>query len=263
MTRIHPTALVDRQAELAADVVVGPYAVVGPHVIVGEGSSIGAHCVVEGHTRIGRSNRIFQFASIGAAPQDMKYRGEPTRLDIGDRNTFREFVTVNTGTVQDTGVTRVGDDNWVMAYVHIAHDVQLGSHCVLANNATLAGHVKVGDWATIGGLSGVHQFVHVGAHAMIGFQAHVAQDVPPFITADGNPLAARAINLTGLKRRDFSAERIAVIKQMHRLLYRSALPLADAVRQIAALRDQAGPAVQADVALMLDFIAGASRGIVR
>ena len=263
MSRVHPTALVDRQAELAADVAVGPYAVIGPHVVIGAGSSIGAHCVVEGHTIIGRDNRVFQFASIGAAPQDMKYRGEPTRLEIGDRNTFREFVTVNTGTVLDAAVTRIGNDNWVMAYVHIAHDVQLGSHCVLANNATLAGHVQVGDWATIGGLSGVHQFVHVGAHAMIGFQAHVAQDVPPFITADGHPLAARAINLTGLKRRDFSTARIAAIKQMHRLLYRQALPLVDAVAQISALRAGAEAEVQADVTVMLDFIAGARRGIVR
>ena len=260
---IHPTALVDRQAELAADVTVGPYAVIGPHVRIGEGSAIGPHCVVEGHTTIGRDNRFFQFASIGAAPQDMKYRGEPTRLVIGDRNTFREFVTVNTGTVQDEGVTRVGDDNWVMAYVHIAHDVRLGSHCVLANNATLAGHVHVGDWATIGGLSGVHQFVKIGAHAMIGFQAHVAQDVPPFITADGHPLAARAINLTGLKRRDFSAGRIAAIKQMHKLLYRSGLPLADAVAQIGALKDGADAEARADIALMLGFLAAATRGIVR
>ena len=263
MSQIHSTALVDGQAELAADVVVGPYAVIGPHVVIGEGSSIGAHCVVEGHTRIGRDNRIFQFASIGAAPQDMKYRGEPTRLEIGDRNTFREFVTVNAGTLQGGGVTRMGHDNWVMAYVHIAHDVQLGSHCVLANNATLAGHVQVGDWATIGGLSGVHQFVHVGAHAMVGFQAHVAQDVPPFITADGNPLAARAVNLTGLKRRDFSAGRIAAIKQMHKLLYRQALPLADAVAQITALRAAADTEAQGDITLMLDFLAGATRGIVR
>jgi UDP-N-acetylglucosamine acyltransferase len=263
MGLIHATALVDPQAELAADVTVGPYAVIGPHVRIGAGSSIGAHCVVEGHTTIGRDNRIFQFASIGAAPQDMKYRGEPTRLVIGDRNTFREFVTVNTGTVQDGGVTRVGDDNWVMAYVHIAHDVQLGSHCVLANNATLAGHVHVGDWATIGGLSGVHQFVKIGAHAMIGFQAHVAQDVPPFITADGHPLAARAVNLTGLKRRDFSAERQAAVRQMHKLLYRSGLPLADATAQIAALADGAADGVAGDVQTMLQFLAGATRGIVR
>ncbi|MES2718797.1 MAG: acyl-ACP--UDP-N-acetylglucosamine O-acyltransferase [Pseudomonadota bacterium] len=263
MPMIHPTALVDAQAELAADVTVGPYAVLGPHVRIGAGSSIGAHCVVEGHTSIGRDNRIFQFASIGAAPQDMKYRGEPTRLEIGDGNTFREFVTVNTGTVQDEGVTRVGDHNWVMAYVHIAHDVRLGSRCVLANNATLAGHVQVGDWATIGGLSGVHQFVKIGAHAMIGFQAHVAQDVPPFITADGNPLAARAVNLTGLKRRDFSAERQAAIRQMHKLLYRSGLPLAEATLQIGALAQDAAEGVAGDVQAMLDFLAGATRGIVR
>lgn len=263
MALIHATALVDPLAQLAADVTVGPYAVIGPHVRIGEGSSIGAHCVVEGHTRIGCDNRIFQFASIGAAPQDMKYRGEPTRLEIGDRNTFREFVTVNTGTVQDGGVTRIGHDNWVMAYVHIAHDVQLGSRCVLANNATLAGHVQVGDWATIGGLSGVHQFVKIGAHAMIGFQAHVAQDVPPFITADGHPLAARAVNLTGLKRRDFSTERQAAIRQMYKLLYRSGLPLAEAISQIGALAQGAAEGVAGDVQAMLDFLAGATRGIVR
>jgi UDP-N-acetylglucosamine acyltransferase len=263
MGLIHATALVDAQAALAADVTVGPYAVIGPHVRIGEGSSVGAHCVVEGHTTIGRDNRIFQFASIGAAPQDMKYRGEPTQLVIGDRNTFREFVTVNTGTVQDGGVTRVGDDNWVMAYVHIAHDVQLGSRCVLANNATLAGHVHVGDWATIGGLSGVHQFVKIGAHAMIGFQAHVAQDVPPFITADGHPLAARAVNLTGLKRRDFSAERQAAIRQMFKLLYRSGLPLAEAITQIGALAQDSADGVAGDVQAMVGFLAGATRGIVR
>ena len=262
MGLIHATALVDPQAELAADVTVGPYAVIGPHVRIGEGSSIGAHCVVDGHTTIGRDNRIFQFASIGAAPQDMKYRGEPTRLVIGDRNTFREFVTVNTGTVQDGGVTRVGDDNWVMAYVHIAHDVQLGSHCVLANNATLAGHVHVGDWATIGGLSGVHQFVKIGAHAMIGFQAHVAQDVPPFITADGHPLAARAVNLTGLKRRDFSAERQAAVRQMHKLLYRKGLTLAAGIAEIGAMKGASAEG-DADVELMLGFLGDASRGIVR
>ena len=263
MAQIHPTALVDGRAELAADVAVGPYTVIGPNVRIGSGTRLAAHCVIEGHTTIGRDNRFFQFSSIGAAPQDMKYRDEPTRLEIGDRNSFREFVTVNTGTVQAGGVTRVGDDNWVMAYVHLAHDVQLGNRCVLANNATLAGHVQVGDWATIGGLSGVHQFVKIGAHAMIGFQAHVAQDVPPFITADGHPLAARTINITGLKRRDFSAERINAIKQMHKLIYRSNLPLAEAVAQIAALSETADPAAQTDIRLMLDFLAAAERGIVR
>jgi len=265
MSLIHDTALVDSRAELAADVSTGAYSVIGPHVRIAEGCHIGPHCVIEGHTTLGRDNRVFQFASIGAAPQDMKYRGEPTRLLVGDRNTFREFVTVNTGTVQDEGTTRIGADNLLMAYVHIAHDVQLGSHCVLANNATLAGHVQIGDWATIGGLTGVLQRMRIGAHAMIGFQAHVAQDVPPFITADGHPLAARAVNLTGLKRRDFSAERIAVIRQMHKLLYRSSLPLDQAVAQIGALRAAitTDATALADIDLMLAFLAGATRGIVR
>jgi UDP-N-acetylglucosamine acyltransferase len=265
MTAIHATALVDPQAELADDVLVGPYTVIGPHVRIGAGSRIGPHCVVEGHTTLGCDNVVFQFASIGAAPQDMKYQGEPTRLEIGDRNTFREFVTVNTGTVQDQGITRIGSDNLLMAYVHIAHDVRLGHHCVLANNATLAGHVQVGDWATIGGLTGVLQRMRIGAHAMIGFQAHVAQDVPPFITADGHPLAARAVNVTGLKRRDVSAERIAAIRQMHKLLYRSPLTLAQATAEIVALGQaaDAAPGVAGDAALMADFLASAERGIVR
>lgn len=262
MSRIHPTAVIDPKAQLDASVSVGPYAVIGPGVTVGAGTTVGAHCVVEGRTTIGSDNRIFQFASIGAAPQDMKYAGEPTELVIGDRNTIREFCTFNTGTVQDQGVTRVGSDNWVMAYVHLAHDVQLGSHCVLANNATLAGHVQVGDWATIGGLSGVHQFVKIGAHAMIGFQGHVAQDVPPYMTVDGNPLSARAVNQTGLRRRGFSNERIAVIKQMHKLLYRSSFTLEQAVQAIEALRGQE-PSADADVQAMLDFLARAERGIVR
>lgn len=263
MSRIHATAIVDARAELAADVTVGAYTVIGPHVCIGEGSTVGPHAVIEGHTRIGRDNHIFQFASIGAAPQDMKYRGEPTRLEIGDRNTFREFVTINTGTVQDEGVTRIGHDNWIMAYVHVAHDVRLGSHCVLANNATLAGHVHVGDWATIGGLSGVHQFVKIGAQAMVGFQAHVAQDVPPYMTVDGHPLAVRAVNLTGLKRRGFSDAQIATIRQMHKLLYRSSLPLAQAVEQIDALKAAADPASLGDIDAMLGFLAAATRGIVR
>ena len=263
MSLIHPTALVDPRAELAADVSVGAYSLIGPHVRLGEGTVIGPHCVIEGHTTLGRDNRVFQFASIGAMPQDMKYAGEPTRLQIGDRNTFREFVTVNTGTVQDEGVTRIGSDNLLMAYVHIAHDVRLGHHCVLANNATLAGHVQVGDWVTIGGLTGVLQRMRIGAHAMIGFQAHVAQDVPPFITADGHPLAARAVNVTGLKRRDFSAGRIALVRQMHRLLYREQLGLEQALAAIRALDVSAEPAMAADMALMADFLASAARGVVR
>jgi len=262
MSNIHPSALVDPQAELDSSVQVGPYAVIGPGVRIGARTKVGAHCVLEGRTTLGVDNHIFQFASIGAAPQDMKYAGEPTELVIGDRNTIREFVTFNTGTVQDEGVTRVGSDNWVMAYVHIAHDVRLGNHCVLANNATLAGHVQVGDWATIGGLSGVHQFVKIGAHAMVGFQGHVAQDVPPFMTVDGNPLAARAVNQVGLKRRGYTAERIGVIKQMHKLLYRASLTLEQAMQAIGELRGLE-PLADADVELMLGFLARAERGIVR
>jgi len=262
MAQIHPSAIVDPKAQLADNVSIGPYAIIGPEVRIGAGTVIGPHCVVEGRTTIGCDNRFFQFSSIGAMPQDMSHGGEVTELVIGDRNTVREFCTFNTGTFKEQGVTRIGSDNWIMAYVHLAHDVQLGDHCVLANNATLAGHVHVGDWAVIGGLTGVHQFCHVGAHAMVGFQAHVAQDVPPYMTVDGHPLAARAVNLTGLKRRDFSAERIAVIRQMHKLLYRSSLPLDQAVAQIGALRGTVDGA-DADIAVMLDFLAAAKRGIVR
>jgi UDP-N-acetylglucosamine acyltransferase len=262
MASIHPTAIVDPAAQIDSTVCIGPYAVIGPHVCIGAGTTVGPHTVIEGRTMIGRDNRIFQFASIGAISQDMSYRDEPTRLEIGDRNTIREFCTLNLGTMKEEGVTRIGSDNWIMAYVHVAHDVRLGSHTVLANNATLAGHVHVGDWAVIGGLSGVHQFVHIGAHAMIGFQGHVAQDVPPFMTVDGNPLAVRAVNLTGIKRRGFSAERIGVIRQMHKLLYRESLTLEAAIAAIGALRGSV-PQADADIDTMLDFLAGATRGIVR
>ena len=262
MARIHATALVERQAELGDDVEVAAYAMIGAHVRIDEGTRIGPHTVVEGHTTIGRDNRIFQFCSVGAAPQDKKYGGEPTRLEIGHGNTIREFCTLNTGTVQDAGVTRIGDDNWIMAYVHVAHDCQVGSHTIMANAVQLAGHVQLGDWAFLGGLSGVHQFVRVGAHAMTGFQTRLSQDLPPFVTASGNPAEAQGINQEGLKRRGFSAERIALVKQMHRLLYRKGLRLDEAVQQIEALRADA-PQSEADIALMLDFLAAASRGIVR
>ena len=262
MTTIHPTALVDPAAELDADVTVGPYAVVGPGVTVGTGTAIGPHVVIEGPTTIGRDNRIHAHAVIGGAPQDMKYRGEPTSLVIGDRNTIREFCTFNRGTVQDGGVTRVGDDNWVMAYVHLAHDVQLGSRCILANNATLAGHVQVGDWVIVGGLTGVHQFCHIGAHAMTGFQSHVSQDVPPFMMVSGNPLGVHGFNVEGLRRRGFSRERIALVKRMHRLLYRDGLTLEAARSAIAALQGTVDGG-DADVALVLDFLAASTRGIVR
>ena len=262
MALIHPTAVIDPGAELAESVAVGPYAVIGASVQVGEGSTIGAHAVIEGPTHIGRDNRVFAHASLGGAPQDMKYRGEPTRLVIGDRNTIREFCTFNRGTVQDGGVTRVGNDNWIMAYVHLAHDVQLGDHTILANNATLAGHVHVGDWVIVGGLTGVHQFCHIGAHAMTGFQSHVAQDIPPFMMAVGNPLAVRGFNVEGVRRRGFTAARIAQVKQIHRLLYRDGLTLAQSKAAIAALRGDVTEG-DSDVQAVLDFLAASSRGIAR
>jgi UDP-N-acetylglucosamine acyltransferase len=262
MTRIHPSAIIDPAAELADDVVVGPYAVIGAGVFVGAGTSIGPHVVIDGPTLVGRDNRIHAHAVLGGAPQDMKYRGEPTSLVIGDRNTVREFCTFNRGTVQDGGVTRLGDDNWVMAYVHVAHDVQVGHHTILANNATLAGHVQLGDWVIVGGLTGVHQFCKIGAHAMTGFQSHVSQDVPPFMMATGHPLAIKGFNVEGLRRRGFSAERIAQVKRIHRLLYRDGLTLAQATEAIAALRG-AVEGGDADVQLMLDFLAASTRGLAR
>jgi UDP-N-acetylglucosamine acyltransferase len=262
MTNIHPTAIVDPKAELDPGVTVGPYTLVGPHVKIGAGTTVAAHVVIEGHTTIGRDNRIFQFGSIGAANQDKKYQGEPTELVIGDRNTIREFVTLHVGTVQDKAVTRIGDDNWIMAYTHIAHDCVVGDHATLANNTTLAGHVELGDWVTVGGLTGIHQFVKVGAHAMVGFASAVSQDVPPFMLVDGNPLAVRGINVVGLRRRDFSADRIAGVKQMHKLLYREGRTLEAARAAIEALA-QSAPEARDEVALMTGFLAAATRGIAR
>jgi len=262
MAKVHPTALVERGAEIGDTVTIGPYAIVGPQVRIGEGTTIGAHCVVEGRTTIGRDNRIFQFCSIGAIPQDKKYAGEDTALTIGDRNTIREFCTFNIGTAQDAGVTRVGNDNWIMAYVHLAHDCQVGDQTILANNVTLAGHVHLGDWAFIGGLTGIHQFVKIGAHAMAGFASAVNQDVPPFMTVDGNPLAVRGFNIEGLRRRGFSPARIAAVKQMHRLLYRSGKTLDDARAAIDALAATT-PEAAADIATMSDFLSRSKRGIAR
>ena len=262
MAAIHPTAIVDPAAELDSSVAVGPYAVIGSGVRIGPGTTVGSHCTIEGPTTIGRDNQIFSHAVIGAAPQDMKYRGEPTELVIGDRNTIREFCHFNRGTAQDAGVTRIGDDNWIMAYVHIAHDVQLGSRTILANNATLAGHVHVGDWVIVGGLTGVHQFCRIGAHAMTGFQSHVSQDVPPFMMVSGNPLGVHGFNVEGLRRRGFSRERIALVKQMHRLLYRDGLTLEQAKARIAALGGSVDGG-DADIALLLDFLAASTRGIAR
>lgn len=262
MTTIHSTAIVDPAAQLDSTVAVGPYAVIGPHVRIGARTSVGAHCVIEGRTSIGEDNRIFQFASLGAVPQDKKYGGEPTRLVIGHRNTIREFCTFNTGTAQDRGVTSIGDDNWIMAYAHVAHDCAVGSQTILANNATLAGHVQVGDWAIVGGLTGVHQFCRIGAHAMLGFSSHISQDVLPFTMVDGNPLAVRGLNLEGLRRRGFSAQRVAGIKQAYRLLYRQGLTLEAALSAMAEVPHE-HPEAEGDIALLRDFIAASQRGIAR
>jgi UDP-N-acetylglucosamine acyltransferase len=262
MAHIHPTAIVEPGAQLGENVTIGAYAVVNAHVRIGEGSSIGAHAVIDGRTTIGRDNRIFPFAAIGGMPQDKKYAGEPTELIIGDGNTIREYCTLNTGTVQDGGVTRIGDDNWIMAYVHIAHDCQLGSHIIIANSTQLGGHVHLADWVFLGGLSGVHQFVRVGAHAMTGFQTRLSQDLPPFVTAAGNPAEAQGINAEGLKRRGYTPERIAQVKAMHKSLYRKGLTLAAGIAEIAALKGSS-PETDADVDLMLGFLGDATRGIVR
>ena len=259
---IHSTAIIHEGAQLHPSVTVGAYSVIGSHVKVGAGTRIGPHCVIEGYTTIGEDNQIFQFASLGAQPQDKKYAGEPTQLVIGDRNTIREFCTFNTGTAQDSGVTRVGNDNWIMAYVHIAHDCVVGNHTILANNATLAGHVHLGDWVILGGLTGVHQFVKIGAHAMSGFASRIAQDVPPYMMVEGNPLAVRGFNIEGLRRRGFTPERIQAVKQMHNLLYRQGLTLQAAQQSIGDLLTEI-PEATADIALMQEFLQASTRGIAR
>jgi UDP-N-acetylglucosamine acyltransferase len=259
---IHATAIVEPGAELAGDVEVGAYSIVRANVRIGAGSVVGPHCVIEGRTTIGRDNRISQFNAIGGVPQDKKYDGEDTTLEIGDRNTIREFCSIHIGTVQDAGVTRIGDDNWIMNHVHIAHDCQVGNQTIIAGYSGLAGHVQLGDWAIVGGQSGLLQFVRVGAHAMIGFQSHVSQDVPPFMMVDGHPLTVRGFNAEGMRRRGFSAERIAAVKQMHRLLYRDGLTFDDARARIGALAE-ATPEAADDVRLVGDFLASAKRGIAR
>ncbi len=259
---IHPTALVDPRAELDSSVRVGPYAVVGADVQIGADCSIAAHAVVEGPTTLGAGNRIYSFCAIGGEPQDKKYGGEPTRLEIGDNNTFREYVTVNRGTAQDVGVTRIGDDNWIMANVHIAHDCQVGSHTILANTVNLAGHVVIGDWVILGGYTGVHQFCKIGAHVMTGVGTVVLQDIPTYVTAAGNTAAAHGVNSEGLKRRGFSAEEIALIRRAYKTLYRSNLTLEDARRKLAA--DAGADAISSKcLTPLVDFLGTVTRGIVR
>ena len=256
---IHATAIVHPRAHLGANVSVGPYSIIGEHVELGDGTQVGAHAVITGHTKIGRDNRIFQFVSLGEVPQDKKYAGEPTRLEIGDRNMIREFCTFNLGTAQDLGVTRIGNDNWIMAYVHIAHDCQVGNHTIFANNASLAGHVHLGDHVVLGGFTGVHQFCRVGAHVMTAVNSAVYKDIPPYVLAAGSDGAKpNGINSEGLKRRGFSPESIAVVKQAYKTLYRNSLTLEEAK---AALLEQAR--THAEVQLILDFLATSTRGIIR
>jgi len=262
MTVIHPTAIVDSNAELDDSVEVGAYSIIGPNVRIGARTKIGPHVVIDGHTTIGCDNRFLQFSSIGGPPQDKKYAGEPTRLEIGDRNMVREFCTFNLGTAQDEGVTRLGNDNWVMAYVHLAHDVQVGNNTIFANNAALAGHVHVGDWVILGGFSNVHQFCKIGAHAMLGMSTSLTQDVPPFVMLNGNPAAAHGINVEGLKRRGFSREQIGDIRNAYKLIYKSGLTLEEAKAALAKAEADA-PDSAAYIRMMRDFLDATTRGIVR
>lgn len=255
---IHPTAIVDSGARLGHGVTVGPYSIIGEHVEIGDHTTVGPHVVIGGHTRIGANNRIFQFCSLGEMPQDKKYSGEPTRLEIGNGNTIREFCTFNCGTAQDAGVTRLGDDNWIMAYVHLAHDCQVGSHTIFANNTQLAGHVMVGDWAILGGFTVVHQFVRIGEHAFTAMGTILLQDLPPFVTAAGNPGEPRGINSEGLKRRGFSPDAIAAVKRAYKTIYKNGVSLEEARTAIAdEMRSvpELGP--------LTAFLATSGRGIIR
>jgi UDP-N-acetylglucosamine acyltransferase len=255
---IHPTAAVAPDSELGDGVEVGAFAVIGSGVVIGANTRIGPHAVIQGPTRIGDDNEIFQFASVGSAPQDKKYRGEPTRLEIGDRNVIRECVTLNRGTTKDKGITTIGSDNLFMAYSHVAHDCHVGSNCVLANNATLGGHVHLGDWVIMAGFSGVHQFCKVGAHAFIANNAAVTRDVPPYVMAVGQPAAAHSVNAEGLKRRGFTPEQIRNLRNAFRVLYRSGLKLSDAAAQLEALAE-----AQPEVRAIVEFLPLSTRSIVR
>ena len=259
---IHATAIVDPHAELDSSVIVGPYAVIGPHVKIGARPKVDPHGVIEGHTTIGCDNHFYPSSSIGGDPQDKKYANEPTRLEIGDRNTVREFTTINTGTAQDAGVTRVGSDNWIMAYTHIAHDCQVGNHTIFANCAQIAGHVHVGDWVILGGKSGVHQFVHIGAHAMLGASVTLTQDLPPFVLYAGEPAAPHGINAEGLKRRGFSRDAIRGLLRAYKTIYREDKTLDEArlVLQQQIVEDaETAPHLQS----ILRFLDSATRGLAR
>ena len=262
MAKIHPTAIVDPGATIHDSAEIGAYSIIGANVEIGARTRVGPHVVIDGNTRIGEDNVFYQFSSIGAPPQDKKYAGEPTRLEIGDRNTIREFCTFNRGTVQDVGVTRLGNDNWIMAYVHLAHDCQIGNHTIFANNAQLAGHVHVGDWAIMGGFSNVHQFCKIGAHAMVGMSTSLTQDVPPYVILSGNPAQAHGINSEGLKRRGFSREAITAIRHAYKVLYKSGLTLEEA-KAALEVQEQSEPEFAVELKLIRDFLQNVSRGIVR
>jgi UDP-N-acetylglucosamine acyltransferase len=255
---IDERAIVDPKAEIADGVTIGPYSIIGPDVEIGSDTWIGPHVVIKGPCRIGRENRIFQFNSIGEEPQDKKYGGEPTRLEIGDRNVIREYCTLNRGTVQDLGYTRIGNDNWIMAYVHIAHDCVVGDNTIFANNATLAGHVNIEDYAILGGACLIHQFCTIGAHSFVGMGTATAKDVPPFLMVSGQPAEPHGLNVEGLRRRDFSPEAIKALRQAYRIIYRSGLTVPKALEELASLKDEFE-----EVARFADFIAGSERGIVR
>ncbi|WP_213295879.1 acyl-ACP--UDP-N-acetylglucosamine O-acyltransferase [Paraburkholderia sacchari] len=262
MSRIHPTAVVESGAQVDESAEIGPYAVIGANVTIGARTKIGSHSVLEGHTTIGEDNMIGHYAIIGGRPQDMKYKGEPTKLVIGNRNTIREFTSIHTGTVQDTGVTMVGDDNWIMSYVHVGHDCRLGNNVIMSSNAQLAGHVIVDDFAIVGGMTGVHQFVRIGAHSMVGGASALVQDVPPFVVAAGNKAVPHGINVEGLRRRGFTPDAISALRSAYRVLYKNGLSLEEAKVQIAELA-QAGGDGDAHVKALLDFVEQSQRGIIR
>ncbi len=255
---IDSRAVIHPRAELASDVEVGPYTVIGPDVIIGEGCWIGPHAVINGPTRIGRQNKIFQFASVGEIPQDKKFNGEATLLEIGDGNVIREFCTINRGTVQGGGTTRIGDDNWIMSYVHIAHDCQIGSHTVIANTVSLAGHVIIEDYVILGGFSKVHQFCTLGAHCFTAFDSGIAKDVPPYVMVSGYSAAPHGLNVEGLRRRGFGAETIAHLRRAYKIIYRSNLTVKEAIEQLKEMI-----AVCPEVELMVTCLENSERGIVR
>ncbi len=255
---IHSTAVIDASASIAEDVEIGPYSVIGPNVSIDSGTWIGPHVVINGPTHIGKNNKIYQFSSLGEVPQDKKYDGEPTRLKIGDGNTIREYVTINRGTIQDRGATIIGNDNWIMAYVHIAHDCMIGNHTVMANATSLAGHVEIDDYVITGGFSLIYQFCSLGAYSFTGFGAHVNKDVPPYVTVAGQMAKPHGINSEGLRRHQFSKDAVSAIKKAYRLLYRSNLGAAEALEQIKPLSEQ-----HKELIPLYEFVRDSQRGIAR